>query len=76
MVTATDKTSGIGVFFDVDHDVIVRKRPFQQGSTLKFLKNFKNFFSSNFGATPWSNNFMSTNQEGFQVLFSYFEVWR
>ena len=45
LVTATDKNSGIGVLFDVDHDVNVRKHPFQRSSTLKFLKNFRTFFS-------------------------------
>ena len=61
LVTATDKTSGIGVLFDVDHDVIVRKRCFQRCNILKFQKNFKNFFCSNFGAVPWSSDFSSTN---------------
>ena len=44
LVTATDKTSGIGVLFDVDHEGIVRKYPFQRGSTLKFLKTSRTFF--------------------------------
>ena len=57
MVTATNKSSAIGVLFDVDYDVIVKKPCFQRGSTLKFQKNFKNFFCSNFRATPWSDNF-------------------
>ena len=69
LVTATDKNSAIGVLFDVDHDVIVRKRCFQRGITLKFLKYFKNFFYYNFWATPWSNDFLLTNKNGFQDLF-------
>ena len=44
MVTTADKNSAIGVLFDVDYDVIVRKRCFQRHNTLKFQKNFKNFF--------------------------------
>ena len=40
LVMATNKNSAIGVLFDVDYDVIVKKPCFQQGSTLKFLKNF------------------------------------
>ena len=44
MVTAANKTSAIGVLFDVDYDVIVKKPCFQRGSTLKFLKNFRTFF--------------------------------
>ena len=44
MVTATNKNSAIGVLFDVDYDVIVKKPCFQRGSTLKFLKNFRTFF--------------------------------
>ena len=61
LVTTADKNSAIGALFDVDHDVIVRKCCFQRSNTLKFQKNFKNFICSNFGATPWSNNFSSTN---------------
>ena len=53
LVTATNKNSAIGVLFDVDHDVIVRKCCFQRHNTLKFQKNFKNFFCYNFGAMPW-----------------------
>ena len=63
LVTATNKNSAIGVLFDVDYDVIVKKPCFQRGSTLKFLKNFRTLFFSNFRATPWSNNFNSTNQK-------------
>ena len=44
LVTATNKNSAIGVLFDVDYDVIVKKPCFQQGSTLKFLKNFRTLF--------------------------------
>ena len=43
MVTATNENSAIGVLFDVDYDVIVKKPCFQQGSTLNFLKNFRTF---------------------------------
>ena len=57
LVTAANKTSAIGVLFDVDYDVIVKKPCFQRGSTLKFLKNFRTLFFSNFRATPWSDNF-------------------
>ena len=44
LVSATNKNSAFGVLFDVDYDVIVKKPCFQQGSTLKFLKNFRTFF--------------------------------
>ena len=44
MVTATDKNSAIGLLFDVDYEVIVKKPCFQRGSTLKILKNFRTFF--------------------------------
>ena len=44
LVMAADKISAIGVFFDVDYDVIVKKPCFQRGSTLKFLKNFRTLF--------------------------------
>ena len=44
LVTTDDKNSAIGVLFDVDHDVIVRKLCFQRHNTLKFQKNCKNFF--------------------------------
>ena len=43
-VTAANKTSAIGILFDVDYDVIVKKPCFQQGSTLKILKNFRTLF--------------------------------
>ena len=63
---AANQTSGIGVLFDVDYDVIVRNGCFQRGTTLKFLKYFKNFFYYNFWATPWSNDFLSTNKKWFE----------
>ena len=40
LVTATNENNAIGVLFDIDYDVIVRKGCFQRGSTLNFLKNF------------------------------------
>ena len=40
LVAATSGNSAIGVLFDIDYDVIVRKGCFQRGSTLKFFKNF------------------------------------
>ena len=40
LVMATNENSAIGVLFDIDYDVIVRKGCFQRGSTLNFLKNF------------------------------------
>ena len=49
LVTAADKNSAIGVLFDVDYDVIVKKPCFQRGSTLNFLKNFRTFSVSTFG---------------------------
>ena len=66
LVMAANQTSGIGVLFDVDYDVIVRNGCFQRGTTLKFLKYFKNFFYYNFWATPWSNDFLSTNKKWFE----------
>ena len=68
LVMAANQTSAIGVLFDVDYDFIVRNGCFQRGTTLKFLKYFKNFFYYNFWATPWSNDFLSTNKNGFQDL--------
>ena len=49
LVTATNENSAIGVLFDVDYDVIVKKPCFQRGSTLKFLKNFRTFSLLKFG---------------------------
>ena len=63
LVSATNKNSAIGVLFDVDYDVIVKKPCFQRGSTLKFLKNFRTLFLSYFTATPWSEDFYF-NQSG------------
>ena len=69
MVMAANQTSAIDVLFAIDYDVIVRNGCFQRGTTLKFLKYFKNFFYYNFWATPWSNDFLLTNKNGFQDLF-------
>ena len=49
LVMAANQTSGIGVLFDVDYDVIVRNGCFQRGTTLKFLKYFRTFFVSILG---------------------------
>ena len=43
LVMTADKNSAIGVLFDVDHDVIVRKRCFQRSNTLKFQKTSRTF---------------------------------
>ena len=40
----TNKNLAIGVLFDVDYDVIVKKPCFQRGSTLNSLKNFRTFY--------------------------------
>ena len=63
LVTAADKNSAIGILFDVDHDVIVRMLSFQQGNALELLKNFGTLSWFHFKATPWSDNFSSTNQK-------------
>ena len=43
LVMIADKNLAIGVLFDVDHDVIVRKRCFQRSNTLKFQKTSRTF---------------------------------
>ena len=63
LVTATNGNAATGVIFDVDYDFIVRNRCFRHGNALRFLKNFGTLFFFHVGATPWSDNFYSTNHK-------------
>ena len=55
-------TSSRDVLFGAQSISNIRILSFHQSSTLKFLKYFWTLFSSKFWATPWSNNFSSTNR--------------
>ena len=79
MVMADDKNSAIGVLFDVDYDVIVKKPCFQRGSTLKFLKNFRTFFceiSVQCHGVIISVQPIRIQPSSWWEIYFYFDVWR
>ena len=64
LVTATHGNAVMGVLFDVVNDC--QKLLFLSRQCSKIFEKLLNFFSSNFGTTPWSDNFSLTNQKWFE----------